>query len=195
MNARSAGLSAKLFLSVALIFASQAISATFSQNPRVDFSQVDLYPMLQFHNNQHAHYGSSLAPPDSDFVEDLFISRGGATVSVSVSRIEASPVELQTSVIRGVASKEALADLKKAIIETNAGVQKDCEFQSMTDGVYEITWYGKNGRRNQFAVHFGRDLSGALPTCPTAVDRLLEAIVRYANVIRASSANEVLQSK
>lgn len=187
-------------LIIALVFASPALPVDFIQNSRVvDFSRVDLYPLLQLHNSQHSHVVNSLAPPDMDFVDDLFISRGGATIAVSVSRLEggleSDPVELETSILRGIASKEALTRLKKAITGANLGIQKDCAYQSLLKGEYQITWYGQNGRRNQFSIHFDPAVPEALEPCPEAMDRLLDAVVQYEAQLRADAGSEVIKSK
>jgi len=177
-----------------------ALPAGTGQSKAVDFSRVDLSPLLRVNKTVHVYfvYSPGPPPPQTDVDHDLFVSRGGATVSISTTKTYTSTPQLATRVVRGLATALSLSFLQKALGEANAGLQSDCEWP-YTDpeigGIYEITWNGKNARRNRFAVHFERGLPGNFPPCSPAVSQLVSDIAQYELEVSMKPDSEVNESK
>jgi hypothetical protein len=67
--------------------------------------------------------------------------------------------------------------------------------ESSEVNTYEITWYGRNARQNQFTVVFGPPGASALPRCPDEVSELIAAIVDYEIQVRNDPESEVLTNE
>lgn len=107
------------------------------------------------------------------------IATNGEYLETLVSAIPANqgPYVLELSCVAG--SKQRATNLKVAMSEVKIGLQQSCR---LATGVelpeyvrYQFTWFGKNGRRNDFSVA----TDASLPDCSGVVEDLVEA-VRFA---------------
>lgn len=163
----------------------------------VDFSGLDLDPMIRVRTQQTT---LALPPAPGDIHDDLtyFVTRGGATVFVNVIQLIGSQTRSTIHQLgRGIGSPAPLTRLKQALSAARAGTQRSCSFDQPHSPLdtFEITWYGKNARQNQFTVAFGPPGATALPPCPAAVSELIAAIVDYEIQVLNDPASEVLTNE
>jgi hypothetical protein len=141
------------------------------------FTSADLHPLLRVHA---VHSDQILSTQQTIFQdEDYFISRGGALLFQLVSQLEAEP--FKTLLVRGVGLPAEVAALKQVLSDSRVGTLTDCEVPDGADRVepYELTWYGREGRRNTFVAFFAPAGSTSLPVCPPQVLSLRRAVSDY----------------
>lgn len=164
----------------------------------VDFSGLDLNPMIRVRTQLTLPAFPPPAFEDAFDDSTYFITRGGATVFDHVIHLTSSQTARTVHQIgRGISIPEPLAQLKQALVAARAGVRTSCLFDrsdSPTD-TYEITWYGRNARQNQFTVVFGPPDSTTLPPCPAEVSELIGAIGSYEIQVLNDPASEVLTNE
>ncbi len=107
------------------------------------------------------------------------ITRGGGVIIVTAVGGPSTP--LDASAFRGLGTASELATLGAALAVSRVGRQGTCALAAEGPGFLDITWYGREGRRNSFRVV----LDGAPPDpgapCPVEVLRLVEAIRSFVN--------------
>jgi hypothetical protein len=163
----------------------------------VDFSGRDLDPMVRV----KSHQMTFAFPPATEDIRDddtYFVTRGGATVFVSVIQLTDSQTRRTVHQIgRGIGSSAPLARLKGALAAARAGIQASCIVLRSAPPVdiFEITWYGRNARQNQFTVVFGPIEAAALPPCPVEVPALVAALVNYQVEVLNDPESEVFTNE
>lgn len=184
-----------VLFNLGLILACSAGSAA------VDLSKVDLRPLLRIHASRTSAQDPANPFPigNGSFDDLLFISKGGATISVVSEQGGTSPFHAR--IVRGIGSKQDLAAFKAELTAARIGFQTDCslsgvvELQSETRGPYEITWYGQGTRRNGFTVvFFGKAEIPPHPLCPPEVRLLLDAIREFVFEVELEPDSEILSS-
>lgn len=166
----------------------------------VDFSKVSLRPLLQVESTRLTEedpiavggilFGGRLRSDIS-----LTVSRGGAVLVESAGQsFELAPFQAQY--VRGIASSRSLAPLSSALNAARVGLQTDCSLEEdrVLTGRDQITWYGAGARRNSFRIGYGAEAAG-LPTCPSGVRQLLQAIGALQDEVRNDPESEVLTSR
>lgn len=142
---------------------------------------VDLTPLLRVHSTLLFRFLPD--PSVGDLLEDgdLFVSQGGATTWVRLLRREGESFRTETFI--GAGRADFLRQLKGRLGSNRAGFLEDCAIvdpEAATTGTYEVTWYGRGGRRNSFTFTLTGD-AGALPVCSPDAELLFETIFGYAN--------------
>ncbi|HXU29748.1 MAG TPA: hypothetical protein VN851_04140 [Thermoanaerobaculia bacterium] len=112
-------------------------------------------------------------PPALAYEQFTFVSRSGyVSYQGSITASGGSP---DGAVGRGIASPEERIAIRDLLTRGQIGLQRDCvEVTASRVGHREITWWGQNGRRNEFRYVFAPDLSSGLPACAPRVAEMLE---------------------
>ncbi|HEV7669503.1 MAG TPA: hypothetical protein VGS22_13345 [Thermoanaerobaculia bacterium] len=112
-------------------------------------------------------------PPALAYEQFTFVSRSGyVSYQGSITAAGGSP---DGAVGRGIASAEERTAIRDILTHGQIGMQRDCVAVSASRvGHREITWWGQNGRRNEFRYVFAPDLSSGLPVCSPRVAEMLE---------------------
>ena len=160
----------------------------------VPFKDADLHPLLRVN-------GSFLFIPSAGPVARLghidevkVITRGGALVSVVTDQVGFG-APLENHFLRGVGSPAALAQLKTRLAQNQVGVQASCLLDPNPEfsGTYEITWYGRGGRRSGFTVYYGT-AGGGFPACPPEVEQIVSGISTFESSVFIDPDSEKLSS-
>lgn len=156
------------------------------------FASSDLHPLLRAHATRSFIEGFSQLRLDD---QDYLISRGGALLSQVAGQVDGG--SFSNFLVRGAGDREHLAALKRVLAESQVGTLKSCEIDSggVTNGPYEITWYGKEGRRNSFVAVLGPAGASGLPPCPPQVGNIIQAISVYVNHVVSLPGTEILQAR
>jgi hypothetical protein len=113
--------------------------------------------------------------------EDLFVSNSGYSQAVGTYGNTLDPLGLWLYTANtAIASHEALAALRTALDLGHIGIQQSCVLNPLfpDQGTVELTWYGRNRRRNVLTV-----VVDTVPldqvTCPPDLCEILAAIKTY----------------
>ena len=153
------------------------------------FSQADLHPYVRVHGSRA--FRDIVGGRHFDD-QDYFITSGGAMLAIEPSKTDNR--NFTNSFSRGAGTPERLVALKQVLAQNRVGQQTSCEIDTEGDliGPYEITWYGKSGRRNSFTVIHGPGGASGLPPCPPGVDLMIGAINDYVSHVRSRPGTEIL---
>ena len=159
-----------------------------------------LRPLLRVHTEVTVTSDFGSLSSVEQLGRDLFVSVSGATQAVSTSRIEPpiSPEDLdfRTILLRGIGSGERLAALRTALAAAQVGFQSSCDtFSEGIRGRYEIVWYGRGRRRNDFTINYRAAGEAAERECPAAVIALVGEVNEYYRSVLRDSDSEVLTSR
>lgn len=154
------------------------------------FAQADLNPYVRVHASRS--YTDLLGVARFDD-QDYMITRGGGVLAAEASW--STGREFSNLLIRGTGEAGQLNSLKRTLTTNKIGAQTDCRDPLGLDGSYEITWYGKSGRRNSFTAYLGTFGPTDLPSCPSGVAEMIRAINDYVNHVANRRGTEVLRSK
>jgi hypothetical protein len=116
---------------------------------------------------------------------DLLVSTSGYSQVWETEANTINPLPLRLYVAKSAtASAETLAALRSALNAGQIGIQQSCVVNQgfIVQGTVEITWYGRNLRRNQFTVVMS-DRPSDLPPCPPDLCGILQAIKTYARAL------------
>jgi hypothetical protein len=182
-----------------LILAFIATTPLFSwgRAQAADFSKVDLQPWIRY---WYTRFDVGL-PPLGDLRESyqdgsVFITKGGGVFTEGSER--SNPVGLpepfRTSIMRGIATSAERSSLALLIEQARLGVQTDCVSVTSSDQLweYEILWYGRQGRRNEFRVFFRNQANETLPPCPRTVIAFIFNTDSLLSDVRSHRDTEVL---
>ncbi len=133
----------------------------------------DVPALLRINSVRTIFFGPNIAQVRH---EQILISRGGGLFSLLGTGVPGSTLFID--VFRGLATKEELATLGRALVEAQVGVQGDCTSGQFGLGHIEITWYGRTGRQRTFRVVLHEE-SPPGTECPAAVVLLVSAIERF----------------
>jgi len=150
--------------------------AAFAPAASAESQSVELAPLVSV----HARLVFRLVKTDLRD-ENLFIATDGAASGNFPSSFVFNPWVAETVSRQG--STRQTATLKAALGAGHVGVQTSCTIPTTTgwSGRYEITWYGRGDRSNDFVVTLQIAPSAKPPLCPPEVKDLIEAIEQYAN--------------
>jgi hypothetical protein len=158
-----------------------------------DLSTVDLRPLLRM-NATSSTSGESFPPsPNVLTDQDILITYGGALTSSYVERPEGETFSL--TLVRGVIRPLFRMSLFQILVENRIGFLESCQNRGtgIFEARYEVTWYGRNGRRNQFVVVHSAAETG-LPACPPEADRIVSVITGNQFDVSSDPESEVLFS-
>jgi hypothetical protein len=114
-------------------------------------------------------------------------------ISVQVSCNLLAGCEFNTQFAEGVSSSQALQELNGKYGQGRIGFQAgDCKLDPpllASPYKYDITWYGRNGRRNSFSV--GRELT---TPCPAELRDIVVATLIFEGKVLADPRTRILRS-
>ncbi len=106
---------------------------------------------------------------------DRLITRGGGLISIASAGLEELRPEAFAASGRGLPAD--LAALGQALAAGPVGMARDCTLNSGgRTGTAEITWYGRNGRRNRFTLLFVDSEPAESDRCPATTREIWDAI-------------------
>lgn len=106
---------------------------------------------------------------------DRLITRGGGLISIESAGLEELRPEAFAASGRGTPLD--LAALGQALAAGPVGTARDCTLNSGgRTGTAEITWYGRNGRRNRFTLLFVDSDPPENERCPESIRAIWDAI-------------------
>lgn len=173
---------------VPLLLGAALVSAT--PGAALDFSAVDVQPLVEVHSALHFYFQLPILPPPSGPVEGmLMVTRGGALVSYTTTGCCGAN---NATFGRAVVDPAGLDAVRRALGEARIGIQQSChvssdlpeefEYASWVTGRKELRWFGQRGRRNFLRVEYvARRRDSALPACPQELVAALEALDLLAN--------------
>ncbi len=122
------------------------------------------------------------SPPVLLNKESIFVSRGGYIFLQGT--IESTNGTFDGIVGRAFANATQRSVFRDILTRGQVGRQRDCvRISTELSGYWQITWYGRNGRRNTFRYVSAPDLSSGLPECSEQARDLLEGLTTIAAVI------------
>jgi hypothetical protein len=160
----------------------------------VEFQDADLKPLLR------VNFSLFLAPTTTPIVLAghidgiKIITNGGGLISVDTDQGVFGPFRNRL-ILRGVGSPASLAKLRAEFGKNRIGFQVSCALEPNGDvsGPYEITWYGRGGRRNAFTVLYGKAGAG-FPACSAEVQEIVNAIAEFEGTVFLDPDSEKLSS-
>jgi len=147
---------------------------------------ADLHRLLRVTSTFSAIQRSPSAPgPSQDVFEDFVVSRSGVVVGQAVHDELCDNCTTHNTVVAGQASMQDLNSLRQVIDSNHIGIQTSC-FQANLEegtvgprlfGTFELTWYGRNGRKNTWSVIYDNaDHEGILPPCSPSVQTIVNTV-------------------
>ncbi len=146
---------------------------------RAQSGSLDVRPLFRIEEE----FTSGLtSPPVLLNQKSIFVSRGGY-VFLQLS-IMGADGKLSGGAGRAFANSTQRTVFRDILTRDQIGRQRDCVFLGTgLKGQSQITWYGRNGRRNAFRYVYAEDLSSGLPACSEQALDLLEGLATIAGVI------------
>jgi hypothetical protein len=157
---------------------------------------VDLGPLVTVHASR-LFEGRTLPgrvpPPPREVTEDLLVTNGGAASAVRVTRTFCCDIPDLRLFASGIAGRADVVRLRDLLAEVRVGLFGGCVFENdlttpvgpRVRGGYEVTWYGRAGRRNRFTIAFADAGQAALPLCPPEAQRLIDGLTAFADALAA----------
>ncbi len=175
------------------------LSFSTALNAEVDFSRIDLIPLLRVNaSRRFTPNPSNVIPPPPGVSDDtILVTRGGGMIALKSDQGAASP--FNSHLTRGVAKPAEQKKLRAALAAAQVGLQGDCALSGVVEageatGRYEVTWYG-GARRNEFVVvFFSAKETPTLPLCPPQVSLLKATIEEYVFKVALDPESESLDS-
>lgn len=138
----------------------------------------DTAPLLRSHCT--ISYTDEIVPPPQSFFEDKDLTVAQSGEALHFRALQVNGGSFSSAQVRSAGGGAEFQDLRAALARARAGVQTSCSIaDEVVAGRCEVTWYGRNGRRNVFVFELGPPTESSLPPCPPAVEELSGAIVRY----------------
>ena len=160
-----------------------------------DVSGLNLDPLVRVRLTENVPASSTSGAAQND--RDLFVTRGGVTTIVRVFRFfEPGGVRVLHQLARGAGSPADLAELKQALAAGRAGIRQSCNIEDAEPlATWEVTWYGRNGRRSSFVVAVGPAAATGLPPCGPETFPLLSALLAYEGRVLGDPETELLTNE
>lgn len=166
---------------ILLLAASEPMAAS-GQN----LCAADLHRLLRVTATFTAIQRSPSAPgPSQNVFEDFVVSRSGVVVGQAVHDELCDGCTTHNTVAASGASVQDLNSLRQVIDSNRIGIQTSC-FQANLEegtvgprlfGTVELTWYGRNGRKNTWTVLYDNaGNGGTLPPCSLAVQSIVNTV-------------------
>jgi hypothetical protein len=116
--------------------------------------------------------------------EDLFVSTSGHSQAVGTYRNDTTLGLWLYRANTARASAQALSALRSALDAGHIGIQQSCTLNPMfiSSGTVELTWYGRNGRRNDLTVVLDNRPPEQV-ACPPDLCEILVAINNYSSTV------------
>lgn len=160
-----------------------------------DFSGRHLDPMIRVRATENVPASSVASAAQNDL--DFYVTRGGVTTIVRVFRFfEPGKVRVLHQLARGTGSPADLEELKQALVTGRAGARQSCIIEDTEPlATWEVTWYGRNGRRSSFVVAVGPAAATGLPPCGPEAFPLISALLAYEGRVLGNPATELLTNE
>ncbi len=135
-------------------------------------SSLDIRPLFRI---EEEFTTQPTNPPVLSHQRLSFVSRGGYVFfQLSITSADGT---LSGGAGRAFSSPTDRAIFRDILTRGQIGRQRDCvRLSNELRGYRQITWYGRNGRRNMFRYVSAPDLSSGLPACSEQANDLLEAL-------------------
>ncbi len=146
---------------------------------RAQTSSLDIRPLFRIEEEFTSRLTS---PPVLSNQKSIFVSRGGY-VFLQLSILGADGIFCGAGG-RAFANATQRSIFRDILTRGQIGRQRDCvRISTELLGYRQITWYGRNGRRNTIRFVWAPDLSSGLPECSEQATDLLEGLQAVAGVI------------
>ncbi|HEX5758129.1 MAG TPA: hypothetical protein VF121_02950 [Thermoanaerobaculia bacterium] len=157
---------------------------------------VDLHTLLTVHGSRHVQIRTlpgRFPPPPVQITEDLLVTQGGAATTSRVSVTLCCERSELKRFASGIAERPDLARLRDLLVAVRVGQLEDCVLENdlstvtgvRTLGAYEVSWFGRGARRNDFTIVFADPGAAPLPPCGPEAQQLVEGLRAFADTLAA----------